>query len=86
LIYFSIVRCGDAGVGISEVESHLDRRTYKLQRRPGNAKKERIDAASKILSESGTKPRAAGASPVLTLLLPAFALYVTAALVTRSRR
>ena len=52
LMYFAMVRCVAAGVGLAEIESHLDRRSLKLQRRPGNDKKDRNDAAAKILQEA----------------------------------
>jgi len=45
LIYFAMVAAVRAGVGLGEVEAHLDRRALKLTRRPGNAKAERIKAA-----------------------------------------
>ena len=51
-MYFAMVRCVAAGVGLAEIESHLDRRSLKLQRRPGNDKKDRNDAAAKILREA----------------------------------
>ena len=49
LMYFAMTRCVAAGVSLDQIESHLDRRSLKLQRRPGNDKKERIEAAAKIL-------------------------------------
>lgn len=45
VIYFALVRCAAAGVGIADVERHLDRRALKVKRRPGNSKPERIAAA-----------------------------------------
>ena len=34
------------GASLEEIEGHLDRRTLKIKRRPGNAKPERIAAAA----------------------------------------
>lgn len=39
LIYFAMVRMAAAGVSLSEVEKHLDMRSLKVSRRPGDAKK-----------------------------------------------
>ena len=50
LMYFAMTRCVAAGVSLDQVEAHLDRRSLKLNRRPGNDKKERIDAAASILA------------------------------------
>uniref|UniRef100_A0A7S3BK70 phosphoribosyl-ATP diphosphatase n=1 Tax=Haptolina ericina TaxID=156174 RepID=A0A7S3BK70_9EUKA len=88
LLYFAMVRCVAAGVGIREVESHLDRRTFKLQRRPGNAKKDRIDAASAILKASADKkaPTPKRSSPTLSLIAPVALLYVATVLWTRFGR
>ena len=33
LLYFAMVRCAAAGVGLVEIEQHLDRRSLKLKRR-----------------------------------------------------
>ncbi len=43
------VRCAAVGVTLPMVEGHLDRRSLKLKRRPGNAKPERVAAAAAIL-------------------------------------
>lgn len=40
-----------AGVTLEEVEAHLDVRSLKLTRRPGNAKDYRIQAAQNILDK-----------------------------------
>ena len=59
LFYFAMTRCVAAGVSLDMVESHLDRRALKLNRRPGNDKKERIEAAAAILAKkTGTAPPA----------------------------
>jgi hypothetical protein len=49
------------------VEAHLDRRSLKLNRRPGHDKKERIDAAAQILAEKkGSSSKAAAPlSPIV---------------------
>jgi phosphoribosyl-ATP pyrophosphohydrolase/phosphoribosyl-AMP cyclohydrolase/histidinol dehydrogenase len=49
VMYFAMVRCVAAGVSLQDVERYLDARALKLARRPGNAKKERIEAAQEIL-------------------------------------
>ena len=38
LIYFALAKCVKAGVGLTDVERHLDMRSRKISRRPGNAK------------------------------------------------
>lgn len=63
VIYFALVRCAAAGVTIADVEACLDQRSLKLQRRPGNAKKSRIDAAAAILGEKKTPPSPPAPSP-----------------------
>lgn len=57
VFYFALVRCVAAGVSLEDVERHLDARTLKLQRRPGNAKAHRIEAAQAILANE-TPPSA----------------------------
>ena len=54
LMYFAMTRCVAAGVSLADVASHLDRRTYKLNRRPGNSKAERIAAGDAILQVRAT--------------------------------
>jgi phosphoribosyl-ATP pyrophosphohydrolase/phosphoribosyl-AMP cyclohydrolase/histidinol dehydrogenase len=43
LIYFAMTKCVSAGVSISDVEKHLDRRHKKITRRPGNAKPHKVE-------------------------------------------
>jgi len=38
VIFFSLTKCIAHGVTLSDIESHLDRRSKKITRRPGNAK------------------------------------------------
>jgi len=38
LIYFSLVKCIANGVSLTDIEAHLDKRSKKITRRPGNAK------------------------------------------------
>lgn len=45
LLYFALVACVKAGVSLSDVEAHLDRRALKVRRRQGDAKPARIAAA-----------------------------------------
>lgn len=50
VMYFAMVRCAAAGVKLADIERHLDRRSLKIKRRPGNAKPARIAAAEKELA------------------------------------
>ncbi|KAL3895393.1 MAG: hypothetical protein SGPRY_013525, partial [Prymnesium sp.] len=88
LLYFAMVRCVAAGVGIAEIESHLDRRSLKLQRRPGNDKKERNAAAEKILREAQSgreEKRQEQRTSAAHIRLPALILLVGLVAVVRSR-
>eukprot|EP00939_MAST-03C_sp_MAST-3C-sp1_P001053 g1053.t1 len=38
VLYFAMVACARAGVRLADVYAHLDRRSLKIKRRPGNAK------------------------------------------------
>lgn len=38
LLYFALVRCVAAGVGMTDIEQSLDKKARKITRRPGNAK------------------------------------------------
>lgn len=49
VLYFTMTRCVAAGVGFSEIESHLNRRTLKVTRRPGDTKAWRTKAAEDAL-------------------------------------
>ena len=49
--YFMMVRCIAGGVGLSDIERHLDKRSVKVSRRPGNAKAWRTADAEKTLSD-----------------------------------
>ena len=87
LMYFAMTRCVAAGVTVDQVEAHLDRRSLKLQRRPGNDKKERIDAAAAILAgkHAAAAPAPAPAAPrgadLATQGLPKWAPYAVAVVV-----
>lgn len=50
VLYFTMTRCVAAGVGFSEIESHLNRRTLKVTRRPGDTKAWRTKAAEEALT------------------------------------
>jgi len=50
VLYFALTRCVSAGVGISDIEAHLDKRSMKVTRRPGNAKDWRTKAAEEELA------------------------------------
>ena len=49
--YFMMVRCIAGGVNLSDIERHLDKRSVKVSRRPGNAKAWRTADAEKTLSD-----------------------------------
>lgn len=49
VLYFMMTRCVAAGVGMREIEAHLDKRAMKVTRRPGNAKEWRTEQAMKVL-------------------------------------
>jgi phosphoribosyl-ATP pyrophosphohydrolase/phosphoribosyl-AMP cyclohydrolase/histidinol dehydrogenase len=50
VIYFVMTRCVAAGVGIREIEKHLDKRSAKITRRPGLTKDWRTADAETILN------------------------------------
>jgi phosphoribosyl-ATP pyrophosphohydrolase/phosphoribosyl-AMP cyclohydrolase/histidinol dehydrogenase len=53
LIYFILVKCAANGVSLSDIVSHLDKRSKKITRRPGNAKP-KWDVTSKNTNETST--------------------------------
>jgi len=55
VLYFAMVRAVKGGVSIDDAVKVLDERSRKVTRRPGNDKKERIEAAAKILEGAGRK-------------------------------
>ena len=55
VMYFTMTRCVAAGVGLREIEQHLDRRTFKVTRRPGNAKEWRTKNAEEVSVNIFTK-------------------------------
>ena len=82
LLYFALVRCVAAGVGIEAVEAHLDRRALNSAlkgRRPGNDKAERIEAANAILAKSKAKECGKCAPSRMRRLAPLAAAAVAAA-------
>ena len=50
VIYFMMTRCIAGGIGLSEIEAHLDKRSFKITRRPGHAKEWRIHKAQEMLN------------------------------------
>lgn len=52
VLYFALTRCVAAGVGLREIEQHLEKRTFKVTRRPGNAKEWRTQAAEQVFSHN----------------------------------
>jgi len=82
LVYFAMVRCVAAGVGLTEIGAHLDKRALKLDRRPGHSKKERIAAGDAILAARKDKGADAKGRPSYAWLpLAAVGVYVTLATV-----
>ncbi|KAJ3273181.1 trifunctional histidinol dehydrogenase [Terramyces sp. JEL0728] len=53
LIYFAMAKCVAAGVTLTDIEKHLDSRSKKISRRPGNAKPQYIEKKE----ESSDKPK-----------------------------
>jgi phosphoribosyl-ATP pyrophosphohydrolase / phosphoribosyl-AMP cyclohydrolase / histidinol dehydrogenase len=49
VIYFLMVRCVAAGVSVADIEQNLDKKSLKLNRRPGNAKEWRTRDAEQVL-------------------------------------
>eukprot|EP01035_Chromulina_nebulosa_P018450 gene18450-24157_t len=49
VMYFLMTRCVAAGVELSDIQRHLDKRALKVTRRPGNAKEWRNQQAQEIL-------------------------------------
>lgn len=56
VMYFMMTRCVAAGVGLRDIERHLDKRTLKVTRRPGNAKAWRSENAANILEGKPAVP------------------------------
>lgn len=52
VMYFLMTRCVAAGVSLTQIEKHLDRRSFKITRRPGLAKDWRTKNAEQVLAES----------------------------------
>lgn len=48
VMYFMMTRCVAAGVRFAQIEEHLDKRSYKVTRRPGNAKEWRNQQAQQV--------------------------------------
>jgi phosphoribosyl-ATP pyrophosphohydrolase/phosphoribosyl-AMP cyclohydrolase/histidinol dehydrogenase len=49
VVYFAMVKLVQGGASLADVERHLDSRSLKVTRRPGNAKAYRIAAAEELL-------------------------------------
>uniref|UniRef100_A0A7S2V4U4 Phosphoribosyl-AMP cyclohydrolase domain-containing protein n=1 Tax=Fibrocapsa japonica TaxID=94617 RepID=A0A7S2V4U4_9STRA len=54
VMYFMMVRCVAAGVKLADIERDLDAKSLKVKRRPGNAKRHRIEAAEKVVGPATT--------------------------------
>ena len=59
VIYFALVAAVRGGADLADIERHLDRRSLKLARRPGNAKPERTAAAERELAAATAAATAA---------------------------
>lgn len=51
VLYFAMVACARAGVGLREIEHHLNKRNLKIRRRRGDTKEHRIKAANEALAQ-----------------------------------
>jgi len=52
VLYFTMTRCVAAGVGLTDIEAHLEKRSWKVTRRAGDAKDWRTAAAEQALGKS----------------------------------
>ena len=57
VIYFAMVAAVKGGADLEAIERHLNARTLKIKRRPGNAKPERIAAAAAELDQIRAKKK-----------------------------
>ena len=57
VMYFMLVRCIAGGIGLADIERHLDRRALKVTRRPGNAKEWRSEKAAALLGDWQNKKK-----------------------------
>jgi phosphoribosyl-ATP pyrophosphohydrolase/phosphoribosyl-AMP cyclohydrolase/histidinol dehydrogenase len=60
LIFFALVACTKAGVDLSDVEAHLNKRALKVRRRPGNSKEFRVAAAAAFAKGMAAAAASAG--------------------------
>ncbi|KAJ2998674.1 trifunctional histidinol dehydrogenase [Globomyces sp. JEL0801] len=56
LLYFALVKCVSEGVSLADIEKHLDKRSKKITRRPGNAKPAKTVAVPAAVSNSVSEP------------------------------
>jgi phosphoribosyl-ATP pyrophosphohydrolase / phosphoribosyl-AMP cyclohydrolase / histidinol dehydrogenase len=56
VLYFSLVRAAQFGIGLEDAVKELDRRARKVTRRAGDSKVERIAAADSILTQQQQNP------------------------------
>jgi phosphoribosyl-ATP pyrophosphohydrolase/phosphoribosyl-AMP cyclohydrolase/histidinol dehydrogenase len=64
LLYFALTACVKAGVGLKEIEAHLDHRALKIKRRPGDSKQARIAAAEAHFKDVAEKEKQPATAPV----------------------
>ena len=55
VLYFSLVRAAQYGIGLDDAIVELDKRARKVTRRAGDSKAFRIDAAKAILTNNSTE-------------------------------
>uniref|UniRef100_A0A7R9UQV6 Phosphoribosyl-AMP cyclohydrolase domain-containing protein n=1 Tax=Diacronema lutheri TaxID=2081491 RepID=A0A7R9UQV6_DIALT len=85
MLFFLMTRCVAAGVGLADIERHLDKRTLKVKRRPGLAKEHRVRAAEEQLGIAHARPAGkAGASGWAKLGVVVVAVGAAALLSARS--
>ncbi|OAA62656.1 Histidine biosynthesis trifunctional-protein [Niveomyces insectorum RCEF 264] len=63
LIYFALTKAVSAGVRLADIERSLDAKSFKVQRRPGNAKPKWAEKEATKTESAAPAPAAAPASP-----------------------
>ncbi|KAJ3020518.1 UNVERIFIED_CONTAM: trifunctional histidinol dehydrogenase [Siphonaria sp. JEL0065] len=62
LIYFALVKVVASGIGLKEVEAHLEKRANKVSRRAGDAKQGDLEREKKVLEQKNAAAAAAAAA------------------------
>ncbi|KAJ3351835.1 trifunctional histidinol dehydrogenase [Entophlyctis luteolus] len=72
LFYFSLAKCVANGVGLNEIEAHLEKRAKKVTRRPGNAKPGYIEKDSSSQAAAAASVPPVQGSPVLDIKMKVY--------------